>query len=157
MVREFRVGVVAAVTAGIGMDDGGGQMWYVVKDRVSGSFGDVMSLRYAQALVDHDLRLGVEAMADPSDAYGPHRFHSLDPGKGPFRLVDEPRVDRVQDAQDDIAPRAPQDGYDEDGDDDAGDGIGGREADRHPHGPGQHAERRESVGPRMHAVRHQGG
>lgn len=122
-----------------------------------GLVGDVVRLGDGESVLDGGVDVGSQPVADPTHAQLSDAHHARDAGGRDLDLVDQGRVDGVEEAGPDLAQRGAQHPEDGDGDDEADDRVGDRPAERHAVRPEEHRKAGEPVGAGVEAVGDEGG
>jgi hypothetical protein len=157
VVGHIGVRVTAIVPAWIGVDQRARKVGHLVEQCMAGSLGDRVSIADSKVLIDGDLGLGVETMADPTQADTADVLDAFHLAKNFLGLGDDRRIDRVHDSEEDVAGGVAQDEHDHQRDDEPGERVGSREAQEYADRAREDAQRGEAIRPGMEAVRDEGG
>ena len=132
--------------AGIEVHDDGVEAAHLVEQRVTHALGDIVPFGHGQLAVHDQVGAGDEAVPHPAHTHGLDLDDALDAGGRTLDVVDQLRIDRVHQAPEDGASSVAQDPQDGDGDDQADERVGQREAEPHADGRDDHGDRGEPVG-----------
>lgn len=139
------------------MNQGSAELRHGVSKSLFSSTGNAVSLTKADAGVDVELGIGVEAMSDPPHLHAAHCQDARLRGQRSFRGVNKCRVDTVKKPPEHVAHGGAQHCEDGKGDEYSDDGIGQRKAQCDTASAEKYCQGGESVGAGVEAVGNQGG
>src|SRR4051794_34127066 len=124
LVRQAGVVGLARVAVRVDVDGGADQPGDAVGELVPGVGGDLVGVEQAEPGVDHDSRLGVQAVTDPAQPQTGDVAHAGDVAQGPLGPVDQFGLDPVHEPVVDLAGGVLGHEHDGDGDGEPDDRIG---------------------------------
>ena len=122
-----------------------------------GAFGNGVRRGQSELGIGDDGGFGLELMTYPSDSDPLDLFDTLHPVQHPFDLVDQLGVHTVHQPTQDVPCGGAEHTEEGQRDEQAHDGVGPGEPDRHSYGAGDHGKRSQAIGAGVPPVGHQGG